>query len=141
MATSVGNLASSKQIALSRQLNPTQQMGNYQMPQIQSLQGTNPTMLPMNMAGLIKPPTIGSLGSTPVVKHIIAPDGTQTVTHAQPKEGAKNQPPKQQNQSQQIQQSQQATMPEIRMKEGKHHVPFMVGGHTIYMDSDGNMSQ
>lgn len=36
---------------------------------------------------------------------------------------------------------QQQPMPEVRLKDGKHHVPFRVGGHVVYMDSEGNMSQ
>lgn len=36
------------------------------------------------------PPVLGSIGTTPVVKHTIGADGTQSVTHAAPDAGATN---------------------------------------------------
>lgn len=60
---------------------------------------TTPTQTPApNMStnsgpAYAPPPVLGSLGTTPVVKHTIATDGTQSVTHAVPATTAKNSPP------------------------------------------------
>lgn len=105
MAQVSGNLVNPKQAALNNKLNPNpfsgvslaplSQGGNVtnntatsKYPPLTSLAGTNSTPLSYGsqtstpQSGLIKTPPLGSLGTTPVVKHTIAADGTQTVTHA-----------------------------------------------------------